>query len=144
MNIIKYSQYIDYIPTWISKFGRERIHVFLFEHMRRDPRAFMQEFATRIDIEPSFYQKYDFRSDNETFSIKNQFLHRQARILAEVMPQGIVKKVLRNVYLKIQADRGVSQTSPEDLMALNILDDHFEPFNQQLARELDIDISAWQ
>jgi hypothetical protein len=29
-------------------------------------------------------------------------------------------------------------------MTLKVLDDYFEPFNQRLAHELNIDISAWQ
>jgi hypothetical protein len=144
MNIIKYSQYIDHISNWIPRFGRERIHVFLFEHLRKDPWTVMQELATRIDIEPSFYENYDFKSHNRTVSIKNQFLHRRARRVAELMPQGSVKNVLRDIYLKVQTDREEPQISPEDLRTLNILDDYFEPFNQRLAHELNIDISAWQ
>lgn len=144
MNIIKYSQYIDYISIWLQRFGIERIHVFLFEHMEKNPRTFMQELATRTGIEPSFYENYDFKSHNKTVRIKNQFLHRQARRVAELIPQGMVKNVLREIYLKVQADREEAQISPEDLMTLNVLDDYFEPFNQRLAHELNIDISAWR
>lgn len=143
-NIIKYSQYIDYISNWISRFGREKIHVFLFEHMIKNPCAFMYELATCIGIEPSFYENYDFKSHNKTVGIKNQILHRRARKVAELIPQGIVKDLLRDLYLKVQANREKAQISPEDLMTLHFLDDYFEPFNQQLAHELNIDISAWQ
>ena len=144
MNIIKYSQYIDYISNWIPRFGRERIHVFLFEHMLKNPRTFMHELAMCFGIEPSFYENYDFKSHNKTVRIKNQFLHRQARRAAELMPQGIVKNVLRDLYLKVQADKQEAAVSPEDLMTLHDLDDYFKPFNQRLAHELSIDISAWQ
>jgi hypothetical protein len=144
INIIRYSQYIDYIANWIARFGRERVHVFLFEHLRTNPRSVIQELATRIGIEPSFYDNYDFRSHNKTVSIKNQFLHRQARRAAELIPHGIVRNGLRHIYLKVQADREESSTSREDLMTLKVLDDYFEPFNQRLAHELNIDISAWQ
>jgi len=144
MHIIKYSQYIDYISNWIPRFGREQIHVFLFEHLRMDPRTVMQELATRIGIEPSFYTNYDFKSHNKTVNFKNQFLHQRARRLAELITQGIVKNVLRHMYLKIQADRNEAQISSEDLMTLSVLDDYFKPLNQRLANELNIDISAWQ
>jgi hypothetical protein len=144
MNIIKYSQYIDYISNWIASFGRERIHVFLFEHMLKDPRTFMYDFAICIGIEPSFYDSYDFRSHNKTVGIRNHFLHRQARRVAKLIPQGAVKDSLRHMYLNVQADEDEAQVSPEDLMTLRILDDYFEPFNQRLAQELNIDISAWQ
>jgi hypothetical protein len=144
MNIIKYSQYIDYISNWISRFGRERIHVFLFEHMLKDTRTFMHKLATCIGIEASFYENYDFKSHNKTIGFKNQFLHSRVRRAAELIPQGIVKDVLRDLYLKVQADKEKAEISSEDLMTLHVLDDYFEPFNQRLAHELDIDISAWQ
>ena len=141
---VGYSRYIEYLSRWTASFGADRIHIFLFEDMKRDPRGFMQTLAARIGIEPRFYDAYDFAVKNETVSIRNSSLHRRARKLNGAIPRGRVKKLLKNVYLKAQANPNGNGKSPEDREALLRLDRDFAPFNQRLAKELGIDVSAWE
>ena len=140
-NDIKYSRYIDYIPAWVSRFGKERVHVFLFEDMKRDPRTFMRNLSKRIGIDPGFYEDYDFIPYNETFYIKNQVLHRWIREIAKLIPQSVFKGLMKKIYLGIQADK--PELTLEDSMTLSGLECEFRPFNQRLAQELGIDITVW-
>lgn len=141
---IKYSQYIDYILLWLTQFDQEYIHIFLFEVMKKNPYAFMYDLATRIGLEPSFYQTYDFTKKNETFYIRNQPLYRQARKVARLIPQNLIKHFLKRAYLKVQAKPAGVQRTLEDQTTLMALDHYFQPFNQRLAHELDVDISIWE
>src|SRR3990172_8709449 len=140
-NDIKYSRYIDYISVWLSRFGKKRIHVLLFEDMKRDPRTFMRNLSKRIGIDPGFYEDYDFIPHNETFYIKNQVLHRQIRKIAKSITQSVLKGLMKKIYLRIQADK--PELTLEDSMTLSGLECEFRPFNQRLAQELGIDITLW-
>jgi len=144
LKAIKYSQYIDYIPAWVSRFGMEHVHIFLFENMKKDPRTFMKELSQSIGIEPDVYQNYNFQPENESFSIKNHLLHRYATRVEQMIPQGKFKEFSKRLYLDLQTDTRRVQITPEDRAALLVLDDYFMPFNQQLACDFNIDISTWK
>src|SRR6185295_15674771 len=78
---IEYSRYIEHISRWIERFGRERIQTYLFEDMKRDPRAFMRTLARRLGIAVEFYDQYDFPVRNETMAVRNTALHRRIKKL---------------------------------------------------------------
>jgi len=144
LKAVKYSQYIDYIPSWISRFGREHTHIFLFENMKKDSRTFMRELSQRIDIDPDVYQNYGFHPTNESFNVKNHLLHRYARKVEQMIPQGKFKEFSKRLYLNLQTDTRRVQITSEDRAALLALDDYFMPFNQQLACDFNVDISVWK
>lgn len=142
-NEIRYSQYIDHITLWLKRFGPEHVHVFLFETMRRDPRGFMTRLAERLGIDPTFYQHYSFQRQNDTFFVRNQLLHREARSFSRLIPRNSLKRLLKNIYLSVQKARKTAATL-EDQAALLLLDNHFRPFNQQLAANLKISLADWE
>jgi hypothetical protein len=142
-NDIKYSRYIEYLTTWVERFGTERVHVLLFEDMKRDPRGFMQTLARRIDIDPRFYDNYNFQAKNETVNLKYLSLHRGARKLNGVIPRSGLRNALKSVYLKAQARESRNGRSAADRQSLNELDRHFQPFNRRLAKELSLDLAVW-
>jgi hypothetical protein len=143
-NDIKYSRYVEYIAPWVERFGRERVHVLLFEEMKRDPRAFMRQFAGRVGLAPDFYDTYTFPVKNETLNIKRQRLHRRARAFEGLLPAGALKEFVKGAYLKMQAGRGRGrELSADDKRTLDELEREFRPFNQRLAEELNLDLSSW-
>jgi len=141
---IQYSRYIEYISRWVSRCGSDRIHVLLFEELKREPRSFMQQLARRLGIDPTFFEAYDFPVKNETISVRNSSLHRSIRKLNGAIPRGRVKNLLKGAYLKAQSNGNGHGKSPEDRQALLELEHHFEPFNQRLAEELGVDLSDWK
>jgi hypothetical protein len=143
-NDIRYSRYIEYIAPWVERFGRERVHVLLFEEMKRDPRAFMRHLAAMSGLSPGFYDAYNFPVRNETLNIERQRLHRRARAFEGLLPAGALRDFFKGVYFKLQAGGGRGrELSAEDNLALAELEREFHPFNQRLAQELNLDLSCW-
>ena len=140
---IKYSRYIEYLSAWVARFGSERLHVLLFEDMKESPRAFMKNLARRIRIDPAFYDEYDFPVRNETIGLRHLSLHRRIRKLNGLIPRGNLKGLLKKIYLKAQSSQTAKGKTPEDRLALAELEREFHPFNQRLANELKLDLSAW-
>ena len=143
-NDVRYSRYVEYLTPWVERFGRERVHVLLFEDLKADPRAFMQHLARRIGIDPAFYDAYDFPVRNETFNVRYKTLHRRVRRLNELVPAGGLKGALKKVYLKAQAGKANNGKTQADKQTLIDLEREFRPFNQRLADELRLDLSAWE
>lgn len=148
-NDLRYSRYVEYITLWRERVGQERVEVLLFEEMRENPRAFMKGLAARLRIDPEFYEAYDFPLKNETLSLKYLSLHRRVKRLNAIWPQGSsssnsLKALLKGVYLKAQGAEGKRNgKSREDREALLELEREFLPFNQRLASEFGLDLSAW-
>ena len=143
-NDIAFSRYVEYLTPWVERFGRERVHVLLFEDLKSSPRAFMKEFAARVRLDSSFYDSYDFPLKNETFGVRYPSLHRGVRKLNELVPAAGLKGALKRVYLKAQSGGTQNGRSPEDARALEELEREFRPFNRRLADELGLNLSAWE
>lgn len=144
LNDVQYSQYVDYVATWIASFGRQKLHVFLFEQMQADPRGFMQGLSRRLGIDPAFYDHYSFVQRNETIALRDPAAYRRAKTLARVLPAGPLKQSLKRVFMWLQSDRTGAGVSPADRAALARLEAHFRPFNERLEQLLGIDLSAWK
>lgn len=141
---IEYSRYIEHISRWIERFGRERIQTYLFEDMKRDPRAFMRTLARRLGIAVEFYDRYDFPVRNETVAVRNTSLHRRVKKLNSAIPRFPMRKFLKDAYIRAQSNGNGKIKSAEDQQTLNELERYFVPLNQQLARDLELDLSAWR
>jgi hypothetical protein len=142
-NDIRYSRYVEYLPAWVARFGRGRVHVLLFEEMKRGARAFMQDLARRIGIDPAFYDSYDFPVRNETINIRHTSLHRRVRKLDRLVPRGPLRGLMKSVYLKTQSAPKGGEKTPEDRRALTELEREFRPYNRRLAEGLGLDLSSW-
>jgi hypothetical protein len=139
---INQSCYLEYLQKWREKFG-DNLYVFLFEELKNNPLEFVQKVATKLDINPEFYYDYDFAPRNQTFTVNNQVLHRNARKIAKKMPKSFLKSFLINTYLKVFAKNKKQKISAEDLKTMAELDQYFAPMNQALAQEFNLNISLW-
>ncbi|ELR96305.1 sulfotransferase domain-containing protein [Gloeocapsa sp. PCC 73106] len=140
---IQHSCYIEYLRKWREKFGSENMYVFLFEELKTEPRKFIQNLATKLKIDPEFYNKYDLSPRNEGLKIKNQVIHRNARKIAKKIPKSLLKNLLIDKYLGIFTSKKSKNISQEDQKTLQQLDEYFAPFNQSLAKEFNLDLSLW-
>jgi hypothetical protein len=139
---IKQSCYLEYLQKWQEKLG-DNLYVFLFEELKQNPQEFVQKVANKLEINPDVYDDYDFAARNQTFTVKNQVLHRNARKIAKKMPKSSVKNLLINTYLKVFAKKKKQEISAEDLKTIAELDQYFAPMNQALAQEFNLNISLW-
>ena len=140
-NLINHCCYLNYLQKWREKFG-DNLLVFLFEELTINPRGFVQMVAKKLAINPDFYDNYDFAPSNQSFTIKNQILHRNARKIAKKLPKNLLKKLLINTYLQVFT-KEKEKIAADDLKTIAELDQYFAPLNQQLAEEFNLDISLW-
>ena len=145
-DVIAHSRYVEYLPTWLERFHPSHLHYFLFEDLRRDPRAFARMVAGRLGIDPSFYDAYTFPRKNRTIRIRNQWVHRVrrgvgARLSATTRKR--LKAATASAYALVNVDRSPIRRTSEDEQFLAELDREFEPYNERLAEVTDLDLTAW-
>jgi hypothetical protein len=146
--VLEHGQYINYLDAWAGRFPRSKIHVFLFEDLQRDNRSFMQNVAASLEIDPSFYETYDFPLKNLTYQVKFQALHRVRSAVGRRIPRGAAKTLLhkatRRTYSAINIERTRPAKTRDDFEVLAELEREFAPYNTRLSQELGVDLSAWR
>ncbi|WP_330203113.1 sulfotransferase domain-containing protein [Cyanobacterium sp. DS4] len=142
-NDINYSCYVNYLKKWIDVFPSQNLHILLFEDLIQDPRRFMKSLCHKIGIYSDFYDSYSFEHKNKTYRVKNLSLHRQVQNLSRFVPSTF-KELARNVYISIQTTQTNSKQKDEDKQTLTELDSYFEPFNRELAKCFNLNLSSWE
>ncbi len=146
--VLEHGRYIDFLDRWSGRFPRSKIHIFLFENLQRDNRSFMEDVAVSLDIEPAVYGEYDFPLKNLTYQVKHQALHRMRSRVGRRIPRGqakvLVHKTTRRAYTALNIERTRPAKTPDDKAVIAELDTEFAPWNEELARKLDIDLSPWE
>jgi len=139
---INYGQYIDYLLPWKRLFHSSRLHVYLFENLRDDPRGFIGTLAEDIGIGGDFYADYCLAPKNQTLPVKCRWLHRTVRKAAPFLPRNRATKTLYRYYASLQRRRPAPPPC-QDREQLAELDAYYRPYDLRLAEELDLDLSPW-
>lgn len=142
--LIKQSCYVDYLAVWFERLPRDRVAVYLFEDIVRDPRGTMQDLARRLDIDPAFYESYDFPRENPSYQVRSVGLHRTLLKVRTKLPPWLRDGILRALYRALNTAPAQGESSPEDRTLLAELDDYFRPCNRRLAELTGLDLSAWE
>lgn len=143
-NDIKYSCYIDYLEQWLAKFPQSKIHVFLLEDIKKNNHQFIKNVAENIGLDVKFYDNYQFEIKNQSFAVKNHFIHQTSQKIASLVPTGTIKKSIKKTYLNwMKTDKPATAMTEEDKITLAALDAYFKPFNERLAKTFNLDLSAW-
>ncbi|WP_342597139.1 sulfotransferase domain-containing protein [Cyanobacterium aponinum UTEX 3222] len=143
-NDIEFSCYVKYLEKW-KRFFPNNIHVMLFEELLRDQKKFMKNIAELSDIDPSFYDNYDFPAENKTYRIKNKFIHRWSHQLSKIISSSQLKAFLKNNYISWQAnDFSFKDLTDEDEKTLSYLSDYFKDYNQKLSSSFNLDLFLWK
>lgn len=142
---IDHSQYVTYLLPYKEKCRSDKIRIYVFENLRDDPRRFMEGLCQDLGISAEPYQQYAFVRSNVSLRVKRQSLHRFKRLLVGVLPRSLVKRsvLLKYIYRKLNIGSAIEK-SEEDIECLADLSVEFQPYNERLAREFDIDLSSWQ
>lgn len=144
VNDVQFGRYIEYLRPWISAFGSDRIHVYLFEHFVRAPRYFMEGLAELASIDPTFYRQYEFQRANRTVRTRSRALQRAALAARQRIPDTISTGMLETFYRRFQTTLVPQEVSDEDHAALARLEQQYARFNTLLGTELGIDVNAWR
>ena len=94
-NALEHSRYAAYLRDWQAAMGPERLKILIFDDIAADPRSVLHDLARWIGIAPEFYDDYAFPRENETYTVKNQTLHRLARRLDA--PAGLGRRAIRQI-----------------------------------------------
>lgn len=137
-----YCKYYDFIARWAQRFPSDQLRILLFEQMKLDPRATLRCLASDLDIDPNFYNRFNFQKENQTITIKNSFIQRNLRKVAPYLPAGALKAALRSLYFSVQLKN--NSTPSPDPKSLHRLDDYFIPHNRQLAQAFNLNLDCWK
>jgi len=140
---VAYSEYIRYLIPWRQVVGDERLFVLQFEELVSSPQSVCQDIATAVGVDPEVYGTFDFSARNATYRIRSQALHAVARIIGEWLPDGGVKRLVKEGYMAMATDEDGCDRTEADKQAIKRLREYFEPYNQHLATEFCLDLSAW-
>ncbi|MEO0771043.1 MAG: sulfotransferase domain-containing protein, partial [Cyanobacteria bacterium J06649_4] len=160
-NQLKYSRYHEHLQRWAQQFSPENRMIFLFEDMVAEPKQVLQQICHRLDIDPSFYDDFDFTVSNGTVPIRFKALRRLVRFnkqrikqLLPVIPFSRIKRLVKSTLLKrkpakqnLLAGSAPTHSTPadkvEDAAILAKLDQYFQPYNQKLAEEFGLNLDSW-
>ncbi len=142
-NVINYSRYVDFVRKWIDIFGRERILVFLFEHLKENPKDFMKTLSRSIGIDAAFWDDYAFKKSNEAYHVNVQWLHKAKWKTSWLLPELIRKNIFKKAYYSMNTKRA-NPLNLEDRQVMAKLDKEFRPYNDALADLLNMNLSIWE
>lgn len=138
------SRYVRFIERWLQVLGRDRIHVFLFEDLVRDPRDFMKTLCEVLDLNPAFYEDYGSEKRNVTRKVRVQFLHRLKRHLRKLGSGVPGRRLASELYRHLNAAPASNTRSNEDTRLIEALGSEFIDDNRRLTQLLGIDLTCWQ
>jgi hypothetical protein len=81
LRALEIGEYAAHLKKYVSVFPVDNIKTVFFEHLNRNPVCTMKEIARFAGITPDFYESFEFRQVNTTFSAKRKPLHHLAMAL---------------------------------------------------------------
>lgn len=141
-NVVAHSKYIYYLRRWKSVLGMKNIGIFLFEDLARDPGSFMKNVCQFLEIDPGYYDSYNFHISNRSYNVKYQRLHRVKKLVAKAFPQGRYRALVSRLYMRLNTTMN-NPITDEDKAELRRLGCRFKRENEMLAQEFNVDVSGW-
>lgn len=117
---LDHTDYAKWLKRWVNAFGKEKVKVYLMEDMVKDKAVFMKKVSTDLDIDPTFYDEFDFFHRNKTVAVKRKWLHRFGLKVEPFVPQWLQERIIP-LYLKTNASKipPISQKDKELKMEIN-------------------------
>ena len=134
--------FADYLEKWVAVFEAKNIKVLTLEQVMQDKVAAMQDLAKWLDIDPTFYNTFDFMKRNETFGVRSTGLHRLGLKLQPLVPYKL-QEALIPLYQKLNGT-AIPKISAEEERLVNELKAYYKPANDKLKSLFPtLDLSAW-
>jgi len=141
-NALQYASYVDFLEQWQLRLGAERMRVYGFDRLRKDPQALMRDIAIWLGIDPDFYRTYDFPKDNETYHVRNTAMQRINVRVRGFIPDGRIYDSLRAIYRKMNTKKP-ERISESDKRLIDALATEFYSANNRLCTRFGVDTSEW-
>ena len=148
LKTLHFGRYTEFLKLYFDSFPERQIKVMFFEQLRDDVSGFIKQLSVFLDIDPGFWDEYEFRKSNVTFSGRNKVLHRMAMYMNNRMESFFrhrpeLKHSVVSWYKKLnQAREGYD---PIPVSVRQKLEAYYQPCNTELGRLLGGTIPAsWQ
>lgn len=129
--------YSNYLEDWFNVFG-ESIYITFLDELKKDPKLFLSNICTWLDIDDTVFESQDFLVENKSLNYKNKYLQQLALFInfkAEKFwrANSGIKIFLRNIYYSLNGLPHEEKISEE---TRNYLQSLYQPYNQKLAAQL--------
>jgi hypothetical protein len=142
VNALANAVYPRHLRRWRDAVGADRMLIILFEDLVAEGPAAMRWVAGRLGIEPSFYDGYNFPSENSTYSVRNGTLQDLNVRLRGRLPRGRLYHALRRLYRAINTHP--SKPEAQDFELERALSERFVPMLAELERDFGLDLAKWR
>lgn len=138
LRALRFGCYAELIAVYRRHLPRAQVKVMFFEDLRADERGFMRELSGFLGIDDAWWDSFDFRPSNVTFSARVRGLHRIAvrtNALAEPLMRRYpaVKRSLVRAYKAVNQEREGYDPMPDAARAA--LAEYYAGSVRALARE---------
>ncbi|WP_019503960.1 sulfotransferase [Pleurocapsa sp. PCC 7319] len=137
---LPHNRYYDFLTCWSERFSNDKIHIILFEEMIANPQATLIKLAESLGIDANFYKEFYFEQRTKTIVIKNRFAHEMLLKLAPYIATSKIRGLLKSLYIQLNS----SAPKPATSESLTRLDNYFQPYNQKLAEEFNLNLESWK
>ncbi len=141
-NALGNAWYPDHLRRWQAAAGANRLEIILFEDLIENSGAVMRRLAAKMDIDPGFYDSYDFPVENSTYIARNKLLQSLNVRIRSQLPRGRIYAMLRKAYRTLNTRRPAA--ADRDLETERKLARRFAPMLEELEREFGLDVSRWR
>lgn len=129
--------YSDFVQDWFDVFG-DNLKIMFFDDLR-DTKSFLKDVCKFIDIDGSFYEKFQFTVENKSVNYKNKILHNIALFSHQSGKRfwrnfPATKRALRELYYKIN---GKAFKSQDEQNSVDYLQKLYKPYNAKLSAILE-------
>jgi hypothetical protein len=138
---LAFAEYVTFLSKWQAACGDERIRVMCFEALREDPRAYLRDLTIWLDIDPDFYDSYDFNVVNRNVAVRARAAQTLLRRLSRPLT-GRARDVARGLYRHVNT-RSLPPPSNDDRAVMAEIDKRMQAANRALAARFHIDVQTW-
>lgn len=114
VNRVHEGSYAGSLREFMRVWPRDQLFVGFVESMQQDPRRFICEVCSFLDLEPGFYDRYGFPVENRTHTPRFGRLHRLAHSLNRRLERDLnrfpsVRQAVRSIYNALLTTRGATK-----------------------------------
>jgi hypothetical protein len=111
-----------------------------------NPKNTMIEVSEQLNIDPKFYNTYEFKRTNESYKLKTQafqkLYHRIPIPINLRYKKNKFRDIIKTIYIKLLAkkEKDSDNLNPE---IIHNLKSCFQMYNEELREKFNIDINTW-
>ncbi|WP_424930557.1 sulfotransferase domain-containing protein [Amaricoccus tamworthensis] len=142
VNALSYARYIEYLVPWWERLGADRMKIILFDDLKADEMATTRLISNWLELDPDFYDDYEFGRDNETYIPRNALIQKINIAGRNLLPKGRVYETLRSLYRRANTRKPDGPTETERAVIADLRSE-FSSANGKLAEFFKLDVSSW-